>query len=339
MESVSTEEKTVNVTSRVRAGAVVGAVALALGAFAAPAAIADPPAAEYRTLAGVGSDTTQDVVNALGNVVLDASGNKIIASYDATGSATIKTRPTGCVINRPNGSTAGITALAADVADPAVDCVDFARSSRGPKTTGTVLTWIPFAKDAVSVAVRTDSAVYAAGAQDLSTATLKSIYQCTTTTLNGVPLTPLLPQIGSGTRSFFLEKLNLTDAQVGSCVDQSVQENNGVALNSAGDIAPYSVAQYIAQVSGTVADIHGTTDLIKVNGTAPYTSSFTLNTGFSYARDVYNVVPSAKLTDATVASTFVGASSKVCAAASTITAYGFGSLGTSCGTTTLKGLN
>ncbi|MFD6425743.1 hypothetical protein [Streptomyces sp. NPDC060198] len=328
-----------NVTSRVRAGAVVGAVALALGAFAAPAAIADPPATEYRILAGVGSDTTQDVVNALGNVVLNASGSKIIASYDATGSASITTR-SGCAISRPNGSSAGITALATDVNDTTKDCIDFARSSRGAKTTGTLLTWIPFAKDAVSVAVRTDSALYASGAQDLTTAQLKAIYQCTTTTLNGVTLTPLLPQTGSGTRSFFLEKLGLTDAQVGSCVSQSVQENNGLALDTAGDIAPYSVAQYIAQVSGTVTDIHGATDLIKVNGTAPYNAStFTLNTAFSFNRDVYNVVPTAKLTDATISSTFVGSTSKVCAATSTITAYGFGTLGSNCGTTTQQGLN
>ncbi|MGW0858924.1 substrate-binding domain-containing protein [Streptomyces sp. NPDC002690] len=328
-----------NVTSRVRAGAVVGAVALALGAFAAPAAIADPPAAEYRTLAGVGSDTTQDVVNALGNVVLNSSNAKIIASYDATGSATIKTRATNCVVNRPNGSSAGITALAADVADTTVDCIDFARSSRGVKTAGSTLTWIPFAKDAVSVAVRTDSALYAAGAQNLTTAQLASIYTCSTTTLNGVTLTPLLPQTGSGTRSFFLEKLGLTDAQVGSCVDQTVQENNGVALNTAGDIAPYSVAQYIAQVNAKVSDIHGTTDLIQVNSTAPYTSAFALNTGFTFTRDVYNVVPTAKLTDATIASTFVGSTSKVCAAGSTITSYGFGSLGTACGATTITGNN
>ncbi|WP_328718877.1 hypothetical protein OHT52_04805 [Streptomyces sp. NBC_00247] len=327
-----------NVTSRVRAGAVVGAVALALGAFAAPAAIADPPAAEYRTLAGVGSDTTQDVVNALGNTVLNSSGSKIIASYDATGTATVKTHATACVVNRPNGSSAGITALAADVADTTVDCIDFARSSRGIKTAGTTLTWIPFAKDAVSVAVRTDSALYAAGAQDLTTAQLKAVYQCTTTTLNGVTLTPLLPQTGSGTRSFFLEKLGLTDAQVGSCVDQTVQENNGVALNTAGDIAPYSVAQYIAQATGTVSDIHGSTALIKVNGTSPI-SGGALNSGFTYTRDVYNVVPTAKLSDATVASTFVGSTSKVCAATSTITAYGFGTLGTACGATAITGLN
>lgn len=329
-----------NVTSRVRTGAVAGALALALGALAAPAAMADPAAGDYRTLAGVGSDTTQDVVNALGNVVVNSSNAKIIASYDATGSATVNTRAANCAISRPNGSSAGITALATDVADTTKDCIDFARSSRGVKTTGTLLTWIPFAKDAVSVAVRTDSALYAAGAQDLTTAQLKAIFQCTTTTLNGVTLTPLLPQTGSGTRSFFLEKIGLTDAQVGSCVNQSVQENNGLALDTAGDIAPYSVAQYIAQASGTVADIHGATDVIKVNGTAPYNAStFTLNTAFSFNRDVYNVVPTAKLTDATIASTFVGSASKVCAATSTITAYGFGTLGSACGTTSLQGLN
>lgn len=327
-----------NVSSRARAGAFVGALALGIGALAAPAALADPPAAEYRILAGAGSDTTQDVVNGLGDVVKDASGNKIIASYDALGSATVKTRALNCVINRPNGSSAGITALANDVA-AGTNCLDFARSSRGFKTAGTNLTWIPFAKDAVSVAVRDDSALYAGGALNVTTAQLKSIYQCTTTTLNGVALTPLLPQAGSGTRAFFLEKIGLTDAQVGACVDQTVQENNGLALNSAGDLAPYSVAQYIAQVNGAVTDIHGVADVVQVNGTAPYTAAFTLNTGFTYARDVYNVVPTAKLTDPAVSATFVGSASKVCAAASTITGHGFGSLGSGCGATGITGNN
>ncbi|MFE4644592.1 hypothetical protein [Streptomyces sp. NPDC056730] len=330
-----------NVKSRARLGAVVGAAALGVGLLA-PAASADPAVGEYRQLVGVGSDTTQDIGNRLGAVIPDPDGvpdGQLIASYNATGSTTIKTRATGCTINRPNGSSAGIDALRNAVLN-STGCIDFARSSRGPAdTTTTKLTWIPFAKDAVTVAVRSDSALNSA--LDLTTAQLRDIYTCVKTTHNGVTLTPLLPQSGSGTRTFFLEKIGVTEAQVGTCVNGAVQEHDGTALDTAGDIAPYSVAQYIAQTNGVVADRHGVTVLGKVNGVAPRNTNGTLNTAFPYNRDVYNVVPTPKITgttaDANVVSAFVGTASKVCGQTSQIQAYGFGSLGTACGATSLKG--
>ncbi|MFE9884251.1 substrate-binding domain-containing protein [Streptomyces scopuliridis] len=330
-----------NVKSRARLGAVVGAAALGVGLLA-PVASADPAVGEYRQLAGVGSDTTQEVLNRLGAVIPDPDGvpdGQLIASYNATGTATIKTRATGCVINRPNGSSAGIDALRNAVLNN-TGCLDFARSSRGPAdTTTTKLTWIPFGKDAVTIAVRSDSGLNSN--LDLSTTDLRNIYTCAKTTHNGVALTPLLPQTGSGTRTFFLEKIGVTDAQLGPCVNGSVQEHDGTALDTAGDIAPYSVAQYIAQTNGAAPDRHGVTVLGKVNGVAPRNANGSLNTSFPYNRDVYNVVPSAKITgttaDANVVSAFVGTASKVCGQTSQIQAYGFGSLGTACGATALKG--
>ncbi|GHA67323.1 substrate-binding domain-containing protein [Streptomyces termitum] len=321
-----------NVKSRARAGAALGVAVLALGAALAPAAQADPnPVTQYRTLAGAGSDTTQDVLNGLGNVVVNALNQKVIASWDATGTATVKTKATGCVINRPNGSSAGIDALR-NAVDTNSGCLDFARSSRGPADTSTTdLTWIPFAKDAVSWVKRSDSALPA----DLTAAQLKDIYECNLTTLNGVALTPILPQANSGTRQFFLSAINV--ATPGACVQQGVQENDGTALDTAGDIAPYSVAQYTAQEKAVVTDRRGAAVLGSVGTVAPRNADKTLNLSFPFTRDVYNVVPTAKLTNATIASTFVGSSSKVCAAATTITAYGFGTLGTNCGATLLKG--
>ncbi|MFF3845008.1 hypothetical protein [Streptomyces sp. NPDC002328] len=332
-----------NVKSRARLGAVLGAAVLGVGVLATPA-LADPSAGEYRVLAGVGSDTTQDVLNGLGDAVLrDVDGDgqaddKVIASYDATGTAALKTRAAGCDLARPNGSSAGIDklneVLAANPGDALYNCLDFARSSRGPANTSSQdLTWIPFAKDAVSVAVREDSAL--AGGLDLSTQQLRSIFTCDVTTLNGVALTPLLPQANSGTRTFFLGKIGVSEAQVGSCVG-TMQEHNGQALDSAGDIAPYSIAQYIAQVTLAVPDRHGATVLGKVNGSEPFTDEGTLNSAFSYNRDVYNVVPSSKLTDAVIDDTFTGSDSKVCAATATINTYGFGTIG-NCGDTSLKG--
>ncbi|MFE6227312.1 MULTISPECIES: substrate-binding domain-containing protein [unclassified Streptomyces] len=321
-----------NVKSRARIGAALGVAALGLGVALAPAAQADPnPVTQYRTLAGVGSDTTQDVMNGLGDVVVNAFGQKIIASWNATGTATVKTKATGCVINRPNGSSAGIDALR-NAVDTNSGCLDFARSSRGPVDTSTTdLTWIPFAKDAVSWVKRSDSALPAT----LTTAQLKAVYECSLTSLNGVALTPLLPQANSGTRQFFLSSIGVTTP--GSCVTQGAQENDGTVLDSAGDIAPYSVAQYTAQEKGAVADRRGAAVLGSVGGVAPRNADTTLNLSFPFVRDVYNVVPTAKLTNATVAQTFVGSSSKVCAATSTLTTYGFGALGAGCGATTLKG--
>ncbi|MFE7073183.1 hypothetical protein ACFU96_24175 [Streptomyces sp. NPDC057620] len=319
-----------NVKSRARIAAVVGVTALAVGAMAAPA-VADPSNG-FRVLAGAGSDTTQDVVNGLGDSV---DGGNTVASYDATGSATVKTRATGCVINRPNGSSAGIDALR-NAVDTGTGCLDFARSSRGPADTSTTdLTWIPFAKDAVTVAVREDSAL---AVPDLTTAQLHDIYTCSLTSVDGVTLTPLLPQTNSGTRTFFLGKIGVAESAVGSCVG-SMQEHNGEALDTAGDIAPYSVAQYIAQTGGIVNDRHGATVLGEINGSAPLNADGTLNVGFTYNRDVYNVVPTSKLSNATIASTFAGSGSKVCNDTDTIQLYGFGAID-NCGDTTdpdLKG--
>ncbi|MFI6058428.1 hypothetical protein [Streptomyces sp. NPDC051286] len=321
-----------NVKSRARIGAVVGTAALALGALSAPA-FANPPAGNFRVLAGVGSDTTQDVMNGLGNAIDNGS---LIASYDATGTSPIKTRAVGCEIARPNGSSAGINALR-NAVDNKTGCLDFARSSRGVADSSTTdLTWIPFGKDAVTYAVRGDSALPKA----LTKAQLVNIYTCKTKSLNGVPLTPLLPQSGSGTRSFFLGQLGLTESTFGSCVDDTVQEHNGEALDSAGDIAPYSVAQYIAQgneIPGVV-DRRGAAVLGSLNGVQPQLADGTLNTAFPFNRDIYNVVPTAKVTgaDPTMTAAFVGSTSKVCAQTAVIKTYGFGTIA-NCGDTTLKG--
>ncbi|MYZ33704.1 MULTISPECIES: hypothetical protein [unclassified Streptomyces] len=347
-----------NVKFRIRLAAVAGAAALGLSLLAAPAS-ADPinsgtGAAEFRQLVAVGSDTTQDVISRLGEVVLDPNNtpdNQLIASYGTTGTTPIKTRAVNCSIQRPNSSSAGIEALRADLSalpgSTTKNCIDVARSSRGPVDTSTTrLTWIPFAKDAVTVALRSDSLLN--DGVGFTTAQLAQIYTCvpsaltrTYSTATGpvtITLKPLLPQAGSGTRTFFLEKIGVTTP--GSCVDGTVQVNDGTVLTDPGHLAPYSITQYIAQTSGVVPDRHGVTVLSRVNGVAPRVAG-KLNTAFPYARDVYNVVPTARLTDgaipdADLISAFVGPTSKVCLQTTMIQAYAFATIA-NCGSTSLQG--
>ncbi|NYI06283.1 hypothetical protein [Allostreptomyces psammosilenae] len=268
-----------------------GAAALTLAVGTAGTATADPTG--YRPVAGVGSDTTQDVLNALGTVV---GGGTVIGSYNATGSATIDTKSAAACqdLPRPNGSSAGIDALIADTAG----CLDFARSSRGVATAGTNLTFIPFATDRVT---------YIKGSgvsSSLTTAQLTSIYDNACTS----GYTVYLPQAGSGTRSFWLSSLGLTEAQVETtsegtgCVVDTVQEHDGTVVTQANGIAPFSRAQWTAQSNSSqtgVADRRGT-------GTSLGSITF--------SRPVYNVVKTNRLGETTIRNTFVGSSSAVCTA-------------------------
>jgi len=139
-------------------------------AFAGPAS-ADTNQGSTTALAGVGSDTSQDVVEGLAGIL---GGGTSIANYKATGSATINTRGSAaCTFTRPNGSGNGLNALSAAIGGFAAfgspgslnGCVDFARSSSGgnpstPPGGGTgKLTYVPFAVDAVTYAVLTVSNV------------------------------------------------------------------------------------------------------------------------------------------------------------------------------------
>ncbi|MGW2044045.1 hypothetical protein ACWCPF_02515 [Streptomyces sp. NPDC001858] len=335
-----------NVKSRAQVGAAFGVAALGLGILAAPASADPGSTTEYRQLAGVGSDTTQYVMNGLGDVITNANG-KVIASYDATPvNTTVTTKDPAvtpnCTINRPNGSSAGITALNNDIT-AGTGCLDFARSSRGPVDTTTAdLTFVPYAKDGVTYATDLGSTV----PTNLTKAQLASIYTtCTYTNAAGTPVTvqPLLPQTGSGTRTFWLAAIGISETQVGSCVTQGIQEHDGTAIANGTQLMPYSIAQWIAQGKGftDVPNRRGESRLRSINGLAPTTGSGTaiaLNTNFDagFLRDVYNVVRTTRKTDPVIADTFLTSASKVCANTATITDYGFGTVA-NCGDDSLTG--
>ncbi|MFF0199608.1 substrate-binding domain-containing protein [Streptomyces sp. NPDC005017] len=310
---------------RMAAVAAVGLAGLVTGTLSVSQASADPSGPpQYRQLAGVGSDTTQDVMNGLANAIT-IGGQKVIGSYDATGSATITTKATGCSMARPNGSGAGRTALVNSLG-AANGCLDFSRSSSlNLAATANGLTYVPFAVDAVTYAITPSSVV----PRKLSKADLTAIYHCDPNYVGTGPnydVTPLLPQAGSGTRSFWLGQVGLTEGDITSgnypCVKDNkngpVQEHDGRVVDDK-SIVPFSIAQYNSQASQTIADLRGRAILGTIDDKAPNV----LNSDFAIKRDVYNVIPTSKLTTAPWSTVFVGGNSLVCQQPAVINTYGF----------------
>lgn len=317
------------------AGACLATAALTVGT-----AVADPSGPPpFRPLAGTGAQTTQGVMNGMSEVIKDAGGNKIIASYDNAGSAQITTKDPAvnpnCTINRPNQGGAGINALVASL-QANNGCLQFARAVTNDSASraGQGLTYIPFAVDALTYAVRDDSLI----PRDLSIADLTAIYNCQ------VPgIKPLLGTFGAGNRTFFLQKLGLTDSadfvqKPGhTCVKDTdvngnpLLANNGTLLTDPAQIVTYSSNEWVAQVDGVVPDLHGKTLLGSVNGISPVL----LNNDSVMSRDVYNVVPTSQLGVAPTSTVFVGPNSAVCSNAATIKRYGF-NVNPKCGDTTVK---
>ncbi|MFE1959573.1 hypothetical protein [Streptomyces sp. NPDC059479] len=308
--------------------AAAGALLLA-AAFGTVASAEPSGTPTYRQLSGVGSDTTQDVLNGLSQVVT-INGTKVLGSYNAVGGASITTKDPAvnnkCTMTRPNGSGAGRTALLNSL--QANDgCLDFARSSSlslGAANPG--LTYVPFAVDGVSYAITPSSVL----PRKLTLADLKAIYHCDPAFVGTGPnynLNVLLPQAGSGTRSFWEAQVGITDADVVAgvypCIKDKknntpIQEHDGRVLDDK-SIVPFSIAQYIAQASQTVADVRGRALLGSIDGK----SATTLNSDFSVKRDVYNVIPTSKIATAPWSTVFVGKDSLVCKQPGVINTYGF----------------
>jgi ABC-type phosphate transport system substrate-binding protein len=309
------------------------AAAATVAAITAGPALADPignngkpvtPAAS--DVVGVGSDTIEYLLDQISVNYNATHSGPHLYSWDATNPTTGAVGDkialkSGCTkIARPNGSSAGISALDNNTKDGASHfCIDYARSSRGRAATdpakgpGGIL-FVALAKDAVTYATRTASHGGTDAPGNLSTAQLTKIYTCAVKNWNQVggknaAIHPFLPQTGSGTRAFFLKAINVTTP--GTCVNSSVQENEGTnkLLNSANAIVPFSIAKYIAEVyhsapcgkkpTGTQnrfgCDTHGVLGLNKIDGKAPTTGkapNVTINPGFSTAfiRTVYDVV-------------------------------------------------
>lgn len=356
---------------RLGVATAAAACALALTVTASPA-FADPSG--FKTLSGVGSDTIQDVMNGMGSQI------SAIGSYDAVDPVTqaagglITTKSGGTPFIRPNGSGDGVKALSDSLQGGThlwngvniLNQVDFARASSFQGATGTDLTYIPFAQDAVTYAVNAGSDfprnIPVGSAADAATKlSLYNIYHCIKTTytdsgLNVVTINPLTPQAGSGTAKFWATTLGFSDAALPTCVKRvntdatpvAIEEHNGTAIDDAGDIVPFSIAQYLAQgnhasvaslYSVNVNERRGNVVLGAINGQPAIREIGTktvMNPAFPVTRQVFNVVGSSRLSDATIAATFVGSTSAVCSQTALIQAFGFSTIA-NCGDTTLGG--
>jgi hypothetical protein len=337
---------------------VVGFCAAVAVAMAATPAVADPPSpTDYRLLTGAGSDTTQDVLNGLGAAI---EGGSVIASWDARGTSPIKTKATDCTFTRPNGSGAGRQALRASegenlggthggpgfyLGSNVAGCVDFARSSSygggtTPQTTGT-LTYVPFGVDAMSLAKNVNGDL----PDNVSFAQVQRVYKCFTNNIAGNAVVPRMIQADSGTWQFWLQRMQITEAEISlgdyAClatgspvtpVHPRVQEHDGTVLNgNLTHVIPFSAGQFIAQSRAatiaaatgvTVTDRRGEAYLTGLSAAEqPFNrTTLVVNTNYTLRRDVYNVVPTADLTNAEIDDTFTGADSDVCTA--TVTSGG-----------------
>ncbi|MEV6925582.1 hypothetical protein AB0M46_13930 [Dactylosporangium sp. NPDC051485] len=285
--------------SAIKAIVAGGFAAGLLFAMAGNAAAEPPPTPGVLDYTSVGSDTLQGLENAIQADWNATSPAHKYVSWNATGGGSIVPKGTGtsaCAsITRPNGSGSGITNLAANAVTGAGDagahyCINIARSSRGPQAGDpTGLTWLNLAKDDVSWAA--DASGNAPS--NLTRAQLANIFACTPgythwndPAIGGTSsdtIYPVLPQPGSGTRSFWLSALGVA---AGSCVDTTTnpEENEGTnaiftGAHKANVIFPYSGAVYAAQhFNSHGAGDEGTLTIRDIDGQSPVNASGTPRT-------------------------------------------------------------
>jgi ABC-type phosphate transport system substrate-binding protein len=293
--------------------AVVAGVSLAtLIGVGVGTAHADPTSTpSLSSIVGVGSDTTTPLYagspneNVAGSLTYDYdnqtpapsdlwySWDAVNPSTGATGDEIItkgsSSTDTTCEIARPDGSSAGITALEANTQDDGSYCIDYARSSRAPNSTDpTDIVFVPFAGDAIAWASPAGTSSDPSPVPStLTLADLQGIYSCSITNWSTVggssaPIVPVLPQSGSGTRATFLLDLGSdgTPLTPGTCVVNgtnstgNIEENTGLSapnvaqfdpsgVPAVDDVVPYSIGDFLAQgtaangVGGHASDIWG----------------------------------------------------------------------------------
>ncbi len=320
----------------------IASIGIATGLLAGLVAVATPASADPVTggYAAVGSDTLQDSMNALvngssvtGAAVRVTANGVSLGSFDAFGGAQIRTKNTGGFFARPGGSGAGVSALRASAGHYPLqvtangvttsyvvnDQVDIARSSSGPGSNANangLLVYVPYARDLVEYAYRVPAADTACAAilSNLTTAQIVGLYTATapsTTLCPGQTITPRLPQINSGTRSFFTGAVGISNTTppaaipAGDNLASGPQENTGNQISDY-QIIPFSAASWIAQTNGAApnliaadANLHlgaiNSNVAYTVNGDGTLTASATAYNDTQFGRDVYLVVEFARV--------------------------------------------
>ena len=309
-----------------------GAALAAVTALTAGPALADPPhgvTPAPDSVVSTGANTTQYLSDALSASWDSKFPHKTqIYSWDALNPEGVDNDiafKSGCAkFLRPNGSSPAIAALSADAGGTTEGhpCLDFARSSRAPKSTD--------ATNVSFVAQALDNVTYASLAKgsnaphNLTIADLHEIYTCSVSNWDAfpggknAPIKPLLAQEGSGTVTFFLAAIDVTSP--GACVSEpgTLEENEGVDpifKNNKDEIIPFSAGDWLAQANHSArclntsctlvdgvtckprgsqnkygCDLNGVLGLNDVNGTSPTTgtgSTAVLNQPASAAKGGY----------------------------------------------------
>ncbi|WP_033289379.1 substrate-binding domain-containing protein [Amycolatopsis jejuensis] len=305
---------------RARTARFAGVTAVAAGVclFLPGVASAVPgPNGLAEVVTAVGSDTIADVTTAIFAAANGSAANSdpdnyvnvppLLAagqSFPVPGDALDPGTTYNGTNPPPNGSTAGKTALA-NAAAAGSASVDLSRSSSGRSASDPAsFQYYGFAKDGVSWAA---SATGKGAGVTLTLDQLRRIYSGAITNWNEVggadsPIAVYLPQAGSGTLAFFTGTVLGFDPTTKPVTIKRFQENEASTIaegDQASAIAPYSVAQWVAQANGVVTDkragfFEGTltgagSDASPVSGSAPnYAPAFA--DGFLGARTVYYVL-------------------------------------------------
>ena len=285
---------TKNTSLRVAVAATGALAALALGGGTAQAL--PGPNGTVQQLAIVGSDTTFNFMNAYStvfnsNTTLNKDHDKLLnIAAKPTGDQTIPAEGK-CTADRtyglghlpPDGSGAGRKALYGTDGNPentnntATGCLDIARSSGARDSAADPATaqFFAYAKDAVSYTY------FGPGPANLSQSDLQSIYTCGVTDWGQIAgsgktgtIQRYLPQIGSGTRDFFLKTVlggvSVAPSSVACPLDETVQENTGTDIPTAkrgNSIEPYSAGQWVQQnVAGGTGDKTANNKIGAING-------------------------------------------------------------------------
>lgn len=256
------------------------ACAAALAAAVAAAAPADAhtehrPAPRATDIVGVGGDMSETLFDGLGDVYnAEHPGGNRFYSYASSGPSPL-TPKRGCApIARPDGSSAGIAALAARQTLPnGQPCLDYARGTRDKQPTDPKsLEFLPFASDGITWAANANGNA----PQSMTPQQMAAILTCKVTTWDQVggtskaTIKPLLPDVGVGILGFL--KTGLGIDQPGPCVGEGVQQDSGSDPQVAGDpnaVVFYSIGKYLAQTEYHHQDDHGNLTLRDIAGVPP----------------------------------------------------------------------